>query len=428
MLRKHAMTLATFFMLAAVSTMFSGKALEAQGLKTLYAFAGGSDGGFPAGGLISDAHGNLYGTAEGFQSFGTVFELSPASGGGWTHTTIYSFQGASDGASPVANLIFDGSGNLFGTTSGGGGGGCGGGCGTVFELSPNGSGGWTKTEIYQFQGGSDGADPNAALVFDAAGNLFSTTDIGGGSCSVSSLGCGVVFELSPAGGGLWNEAVLHRFGHGADGALPAGGLVFDASGNLYGTTFEGGIVNSTCSSGCGIVYKLSPASGGGWTEKGLHAFSGGADGAHPNAGLIFDTAGNLYGTAELGGASNLGVVYQLAPVSSSAWIEHVLHSFRGSPDGEIPESGLAMDAGGNIYGATSGGGAKSCICGAVYELSPTTSGSWKPSLLYSFSGGNDGSNPNPNGPLLLDTAGNLFGVTNEGGSAFRGTAFELLKP
>ncbi|MGA8763481.1 MAG: choice-of-anchor tandem repeat GloVer-containing protein [Candidatus Sulfotelmatobacter sp.] len=423
--RKPTITLAAFFMLAAASLMFHGKAAEAQTLTTLYPFAGGSDGGFPAGGLILDAHGNLYGTAEGFQSDGTVFELTPVSGGGWTLTTLYTFQGGSDGAAPVANLVFDGNGNLFGTTTAGGGGSCSQGCGTVFELSPNGSGGWTKTGLYQFQGGSDGSDPNAALVFDSAGNLYSTTNLGGGNCSASSLGCGTVFQLSPLAGGGWSESILHRFGRGNDGSLPEGGLIFDASGNLYGTTFSGGIVNSACSSGCGIVFALSPAAGGGWTEKGLRAFTGAGDGAHPGAGLIFDNMGKLDGTTELGGSFNLGVVYRLVASSGGPWVEHVLHNFKGAPDGGAPSSALVSDAGGNLYGTTPIGGTKSCACGTLYRLTPSTTGLWTPTLLHSFSGGNDGRDPNPNGPLVLDGSGNLYGVTNQGGSAFRGTVFEL---
>src|ERR1700730_2746201 len=161
---KHSITLAAFLWMATVSLMLPGKTMEAQHLSTLYAFAGGSDGGGPAAGLIADAHGNLYGTSSGFNSNGTVFELSPVTGGGWNLTTLYTFLGGTDGYYPVASLIFDTHGNLFGTTAFGGNAGCLEGCGTVFELSPNGSGGWNKTEVYLFQGGSDGGDPNVALI------------------------------------------------------------------------------------------------------------------------------------------------------------------------------------------------------------------------------------------------------------------------
>ncbi len=424
---KYSTCIAAFLLLAAVS-IFPGRAAQAQTLTTLYSFAGGSDGGNPFASLISDGQGNLYGTAEGFNSNGTVFELSPSAGGGWTLTTLYTFQGGSDGAAPIANLVFDGNGNLFGTTVAGGG--VGGdcrlsGCGTVFELSPDGGEGWHKTEVHQFQGGSDGQNPSTFLIFDRAGNMFGTTDSGGGPCNSSSIGCGIVFEFSPVAGGGWKETIVHRFGRGADGNTPIGGLVFDASGNLYGTTYKGGLINSACPFGCGIVYELSPAAGGGWTEKGLHAFTGSTDGANPLSALIFDKAGNLYGTAFADGAHGDGVVYWLVPSASGGWTEQVLHAFQGT-DGAIPEAGLVLDAAGNLYGTTPSGGMHSCRCGTVFKLTPPTNGGlWTLTILHYFTGGNDGREPDPNGPLVLDSTGKLFGITNSNGSGSKGTAFEL---
>jgi uncharacterized repeat protein (TIGR03803 family) len=424
---RYSTSIAAFLLLAAVS-IFPGRAAQAQTLTTLYSFAGGSDGGNPFASLISDGQGNLYGTAQGFQSNGTVFELSPAAGGGWTLTTLYTFQGGSDGAAPIANLVFDGHGNLFGTTVAGGGGNGSGchlnGCGTVFELSPDGSGGWHKTEVHQFQGGPDGQNPSTFLIFDRAGNMYGTTDSGGGPCNSSSIGCGIVFEFSPVAGGGWKETIVHRFGRGTDGNNPIGGLVFDASGNLYGTTYKGGLINTACPFGCGIVYELSPAAGGGWTEKGLHAFAGSSDGASPLSGLTFDRAGNLYGTTFAAGAHGNGLVYRLVPNASGGWTEQVLYSFLGHPDGAIPEAGVVLDAAGNLYGTTPAGGA-SCGCGTVFKLTPANSGFWTFTLLYSFTGGNDGREPNPNGPLVLDSTGKLFGITNTKGSGLKGTAFEL---
>jgi uncharacterized repeat protein (TIGR03803 family) len=189
---------------SALFLIFPSIRVHAQTFTTLYTFTGGADGGSPTGGLIFDSQGNLYGTTQGnAASFGTVFELSPASGGGWTLSNLYTFQGGADGVSPTGSLVFDTAGNLYGTTGAGGKDTCDFGCGTVFELSPNVSGGWEKTEIYQFQG-KDGANPFAGVVIDGAGNLYGTTEFGGGvGCNIGG-GCGTVFELMPVAGG-WTE-------------------------------------------------------------------------------------------------------------------------------------------------------------------------------------------------------------------------------
>jgi uncharacterized repeat protein (TIGR03803 family) len=225
----------------------------AQHEKVLHAFGNESgDGALPSGGLIADAAGNFYGTTVvgGANDNGTVYELSPPvpSNPRWTETVLYSFTGGADGAAPYGNLAIDGLGNLYGTTNAGGNQNCFGGCGTVIELSPPAvqGGSWTETTIYTFSG-NDGALPSAGLVFDVAGNLYSTTELGGvGSCSPQiAPGCGTVFELSPptAAGGAWTESILYSFAGGNDGAGPSAPVVFDSAGVMYGMTGGGGNMN-----------------------------------------------------------------------------------------------------------------------------------------------------------------------------------------
>jgi uncharacterized repeat protein (TIGR03803 family) len=284
--------------------------LSPNGTETvLHTFTGGSDGANPNGALIADTAGNLYGnttyggdggSCSHFGGCGVVFKLSPDG----TETVLHTFTGGSDGANPIAGLIADRAGNLYGTTFfGGGRGSCYRGCGVVFKLSPDGA----ETVLHTFTGGSDGSSPEAPLIADSAGNLYGTTDYGGGICSGPFAGCGVVFKLSPDG----VETVLHTFTGGRDGADPSAGLIADRAGNLYGTTFFGGGRGSCYGgTGCGVVFKLSPDG----AETMLHTFTGGSDGASPSVGLglIADTAGNLYGTTTSGGVGANGVVFKLS--------------------------------------------------------------------------------------------------------------------
>ena len=355
----------------------------------LYSFKGGSsDGSGGGGGLIFDHAGNLYGTTSlgGAYNQGTAFELSPDGKGEWTETILYSF-GAyiGDAANPSGGLIFDKSGNLYGTASGGTYT-CGkfGTCGTVFELSPNGSGGWTETMLYSFQGGVlDGDGPNSPLIFDQAGNLYGTTSLGGNSqsqCAYPDLadGCGTVFELGPNGSGGWAEKLIYNFqGVSGDGSSPNGGLVFDKSGNLYGTTIYGGVFTGQCTSGppggCGTIFELSPTGSGGWTEAILYKYQDSPDGAYPSGALIFDQAGNLDGTTGQGGGVNSGTVFGLGPSGAGGWTETVLYSFQGNAnsDGSSPSSAVILDQLGHLYGTTKEGGAD-CVadggCGTVFEV------------------------------------------------------------
>jgi uncharacterized repeat protein (TIGR03803 family) len=370
----------------------------------------GADGLNPQAGLIADAAGHLFGTTSngGKYNVGTMFEMLHTGSGGWIEN-VYSFDyNGSDGANPEASLISDAAGNFYGTTVGGGNSAA----GTVFELSPNGSGGWTEEVLYSFGEGLDGTYPEAGLIFDAAGNLYGTTEAGGIHRG------GMVFELSPNGSGDWTETVLHSFGAGSDGSAPyAGQLIFDRTGNLYGTTSSGG------TNFYGIAFELSPNGSGGWTETVLHSFGAGTDGASPPAGLIWDGAGNLYGTTYAGGTSNVGTVFELSPNGSGGWTETVLYSFNSNgSDGNYPYAGLVFDRAGNLYGTTYLGGTYNI--GTVFELSPNGSGGWTETVLHSFINNySDGAYPYAG--LIFDSAGNLYGTTAYGGIYYYGTAFEF---
>ena len=334
--------------------------LDSAGHETvLYTFTGGADGGSPAAGLIRDA-GNLYGTTAtgGNTSIscilnsgcGVVFKVDPVG----NERVLYTFTGGADGAFPEAGLIRDTVGNLYGTAYSGGAHGW----GVVFKLDPTGK----ETVLYNFTGGADGGGPNAGLIRDAAGNLYSTT-LGGGNTSKSCFagyGCGVVFKLDLAG----NETVLYTFTGGADGGSPWAGLVRDAAGNLYGTTITGGTKGNSClyGDGCGVVFKLDSAG----NQTVLHSFSGGADGGNPLAGLTLDTSGRLGGTTEYGGTHGGGVAFELGEKGN----ETVLHEFCSRPncvDGDSPVAGLLRDRAGNFYGTTSYNGAY--VAGVVFKLS-----------------------------------------------------------
>jgi len=386
--------------------------------QALYSFTGGADPKFPYAGLAFDKAGNLYGTTQlgGANSLGTVFEMTHNSDGTWTESVLYSFTGSADGGQPSGSLIFDASGSLYGTTNFGGNGNCNMGCGTVFKLTPA-SSGWTETVLYTFTGGSDGREPYARLRFDAAGNLYGTTLLGGNINSVCSAGCGTVFKLTSASSG-WTESVLYSFTGAADGASPYAGLAFDSAGNIYGTAYGAG------ASASGVVFKLSSGFNG-WTESVLHAFKGAHDGKYSFGDIILDPAGNLYGTAFQGGTPGYGVVFQLTP-NSNGWQEKVLHSFGNAPSAN-PVAGLVMDAAGNLYGTTLAGGQQtSCgaTCGTLFKLAPTSTGVWTYTPIHVFGHGTDGYHPS--GDLIVDPAGNLYGTTQAGGAQGSGLVFEIM--
>jgi uncharacterized repeat protein (TIGR03803 family) len=397
--------------------------------QVLYGFnISGMDGNFPLGSLIFDGAGNLYGTATGGGTYqaGAVFQLAPGASGVWTEKVLYSFcpvSGCPDGLSPRAGLIFDGAGNLYGITDGGGAFNA----GAVFELTPGTNGTWTEQVVHSFNNdGQDGIAPNGTLIFDAAGkNLFGTTIAGGTgiNCSVHYTGCGTVFELTPGAGGTWTEQVLHSF-TGTDGAGPWANLIFDAAGNLYGTT--SGLGNFR-----GTVFELMPSANGTWTEKVLFEFGlqSGTTGAEPFGGLIFDAAGNLYGTTLIGGSGKCdpprgcGVVFELTPGANGTWTEKVLYNFKhNGTDGTSPESNLIFGAAGKLYGTTVEGGAYGF--GTVFRLTLCDGGKWMERVLHSFNNdGKDGVEPAVG--LIFGTARHLYGTTEGGGTRGGGTVFEV---
>jgi uncharacterized repeat protein (TIGR03803 family) len=395
--------------------------------EVLYTFQGTPDGSIPNG-LIFDSSGNLYGTTQsgGTADLGAVFELSPNGSGGWKETVLYSFQGSGDGQNPQAGLIFDPSGNLYGTTSGSLTGCWVAGCGTVFELSPNGSGGWTETTLHTFQAGNDGVYPIAALVRDQAGNLYGTALAAGDmGCTGSDIGCGTVFELSPNGSGGWTNATLYAFTGGSDGSRPLAGLVLDNAGNLYGTAATG--ANPTCYEGCGVIFELSPNGNGGWTDTVLYTFQGGNDGGGPNS-LVFESSGNLYCNTATPGL--LGTIVELSPNGSGGWTETTIYGFQGDNDGESPYGTLVFDQSGNLYGATEFGGGGGGVngfcfdfCGTVFELSPNGSG-WTETILYIFQRSTDGYYPTG---VILDAAGHPYGTAQGGKTSCCGVVFEVLR-
>lgn len=373
--------------------------LQAQTFTVLHTFTG-PDGVFPTGSLVMDGAGNLYGTNRG----SIVYEL--LAGRDWVLSPLYRFQAGSDGWDPQGGVVLD-PGGLYGTTWNGGGQGCTLGCGTVFRLRPPGTAPksaltpWNETVIYRFQGTPDGQNPAyGALVFDAAGAAYGTTEFGGNQSGCSRSSCGTVYKLTPSGGS-WTESVLYAFAGDPDGAQPIGGVVFDNVGNLYGTTFQGGTY------GYGTVFQLTPSAGG-WTKTILHEFTGGDDGGQPVASLTRDSSGNLYGTTTLGGAGG-GTVFEITP-TGGGWTFSPLHAFTGGY-GSGPAAPVTTDAGGNLYGTTFGTGTYNG--GVVFKLSPSGSG-WTYNVLHEFTWGADGAQPS--GQILIAPSGSLYGTAYSGGN------------
>jgi uncharacterized repeat protein (TIGR03803 family) len=412
-----------------LGTLFVGAAGgHAQTEIVLHSFGGGLDGAEPYGSLVFDAAGNLYGTTweNGEYGYGSVFKLAHTANGNWQETVIYSFKGGDDSGFPWAGLTIDPQGNLYGTTTDDSGLF---GYGTVFKLKPATDGSWTESKLYTFRGGKDGGLPYSRLVLDSADNLYGTTFEGGNLAACTGSGCGVVFELLPASSGNWKERVLYAFQSGSDGAFPEAGVVFDRKGNLYGTTAAGG-GSPTCGTGCGTAFELSPIVGGSWQETVLHSFDLGPGGSDSNAPLVIDNAGNLYGTAHAGGlfggncdGGGCGVVFELSRNSGGSWGETVLHSFSGgSNDGSGPaEGGLTLDAARNLYGTTAFGGVFDG--GTVFRLSRAAG--WKETLLHAFTAGSGGQYPFA--APLLDPSGDLYGTTVDGGQDNVGVVFKIVK-
>jgi uncharacterized repeat protein (TIGR03803 family) len=408
---KRAALVVTIVIVVAL-TIVATRLAEAQSYTVIHNFTGGADGAYPVAGLTIDIAGNLYGTAccygggGGGYGAGTVFELKHP-GPGWVLTPLHQFAGGDDdGGYPAGRVALASDGTLYGTTQLHGGSACGGvGCGTVFHLTPPapapnalGNPAWNEILLYRFAGGSDGAYPSGDLTFDQSGNIYGTTENGGNG------GYGVIYQLTPAGGS-WTETVLYS-PRGGNGAYPKSGVVFDRSGNLYGV-FSGLGPHRN-----GSVYELSP-SGFGWTEQTVYAFTGGSDGGVPVGGLILDASGNLYGTTQSGGSGGGGTVFELTP-GHDGWTFKTIYSI-SSCGWCGPSGALIMDAAGNLYGTIQGDAAVpgSGVYGSVFKLTPS-GGGWVYTSLHDFTGGADGANPF--GSLVFDANGNLYGTARNGGS------------
>ena len=357
----------------------------------------------PSAGLVADSQGNLYGTTYsssndvcGVGGCGTVFKLTRGTDGKWSYIVIHHFH-LSDGEGPESPLIFDSSGNLYGTATGGGTSNT----GTVFELSPSGST-WKETVLYSFGPPPDFTGPWGALTFDKKGNLYGSANAGGAHDQ------GGIFELKRSGD-QWKEKVIHNFTGGSDGGVPgAVNLIWDSAGNFYGATQAGGKYAN------GVVYKFTPTSGGSWKETVIYNFTGSSDGSEPTSGVIFDAAGNLYGTASAGGLKACGpgsqdycgTVFELTP-SNGKWRFTRLHAFHGS-DGWTPFFALTSSTVGSLYGSTMAGGPDDD--GLVFKLSQSGN-SWTETVLHSLDQ-KDGTAP---GQLMLGSQGSLYGPTSIGG-------------
>jgi uncharacterized repeat protein (TIGR03803 family) len=399
--------LGRFLLIAALSFCIPESALASPAYKILHPF-NGTDGTGPWGGVTLDDKGNLFGASASGGNLnecngygcGVVFELRPHSNGRWTESVLYRFDSnGNDGYTSYGSVAIGSAGHLYGTTYDGGYYDS----GTVFELAHHATG-WEEFSIYRFgtQHGDEGK-PVSGVVMDNAGNLYGTTKT-------------TAFELTRTSGG-WKETILHKFVKEGDGAAPFAGVILDPSGNLYGTTYGGGAYNG------GTVYEIERTATG-WKEKVLHSFAVNyKDGHTPGWGSLFmDSSGSLYGTTAGGGCCG-GVVFKLTPESGGRWRETILYAFQGGASGYEPNAGVVMDKSGNLYGTTDYGGEPFCDCGVIYKLAPGPKGKWTYTVLHEFGNGDDGGVPEGN--LVMDSKGNLYGGTVLGGTYGGGVIFEL---
>ena len=417
--QRPAISVMLLIMILAISASASGPSE-----KTIYNFHGGNDGSDATGNLVADSAGNLYGTTEsgggstacGFsgsqpQGCGTVFELSPpaAGGGTWTETVLYRFQGGSDGSNPNAGLTIDSSGNLYGIATGNSTL-CD--CDVIFKLSPQ-SGAWVQSVLYTTDYPTD-YEPIGSLTLDSAGNLYGFTS--------AAVNCGGIFQLSApvSGGTSWTETEIFQFPstrNDPDLCAPIGSLVLDKSGNLYGATQ--GVVGGF---GTGAVFKLKPpaTSGQPWSLSVLHEFTGGDDGFQPEAGVIFHDGMNLYGTTYWGGTNNAGTVFELSPPAAgeTGWVKTTIFDFDAYTTGQSPV-GLVFDKAGNLYGTTRFG--MSGLGGEIFELSPPSApgGAWIETTLYTTNCDCSAAG------LVFDKGNSLYGLLPWGGTASEGAAFAI---
>jgi len=404
-------TVSVLAIFAAITILVSG-ARAASTTTVIYSFLGDTDGEYADTDLVTDSAGNIYGTTVqgGTSSSGTVFQVTPSG----VHTVIYSFTGGKDGGEPYKGVTLDAQGNIYGTA------GVGGmyvgpcvdtGCGTVFKLT-NSGGTWNFAVIHSFTGGSDGWGPGAGVTVDSQGRVFGMTPVGG------SNNAGVIYQLKSDSSGNWREKIIHSFTGGKDGlGGSAGRLLPDGAGGFYGACTAGGL------NGNGVVFQLSPGTNGSWRLKPLYPFKGMPDAGFPYGGLLLDKSGNLYGTSYYDGANDLGAVYKLTNTNGT-WTESVLYSFKGGSDGNSPISNLVFDSAGNLYGTTSEGGSARCLCGTIFKLTPGSGGTWTESVAHRFTGPPDGAFVY-NG-MVVDSAGNFYGATVHGGTANEGAIYKFV--
>jgi uncharacterized repeat protein (TIGR03803 family) len=422
-------TLRLMVALIAIALSFTTNAVSEQ---VLHSFAGAPDGATPGNGLVADKKGNLYGTvlSGGANGNGAIFELGPplVAGDSWTETLIYNFGGANSNLTgPYGDLSFDAQGNLYGYSEIGSGP-----QSAVFELSPPKSknGAWTLTVLYSGLGYSYGLG-EGKLLFDPAGNVYGSISLDGGCYPGNGKpGCGEVFELlkPTTPNGSWNYTVLHYFGEQATDGSYAEDIMF-WNGAIYGTTETGG------SNNCGTVFELVEQNGV-WTENILYSFPG-DDGVFPAGGLVYDSAGNLYGMTWLGGGSTkcdkgCGTVFELSPpaIAGDPWQQNTLYRFPGGPTGDNPYGTMVFDQFGNLYGATKIGGPVTKLTnnnGTIFKLSPPAASgdSWTFKVVHAFGGVPTGDGSQPLTDLLL-FRGKLYGTTYGGGTTNLGTVFAVV--
>ncbi len=425
------------------------RSATAATLSTLYSFTGLEDGGFPEAGLVMASTGAIYGTTStGATGWGSVFELAPSNGGTtWTETTIYDFTGGADGGTPVADLAI-GKGNiLYGTTYNGGAHGY----GTVFQLSPQTGGGWTQKVLYSFTGGADGANPAAGLAILSSNGVLYGTTYGGGNA-----GYGTAFEMTPSANGWSEKVLYSfQSGTDganpvADLVIGTGGTLFGTTSQGGSITITNEPPSCTTTTPCvepawGTVFALTPKGGGAWTESVLYTFTGASDGGTPEAALLATKSNVLYGSTFWGGKTTAcpvgdypqgcGTIFELSlPTGSETWAETVLYAFTGhSPDGAHPYGRLGISASGELFGTTFAGGANvdDCMpdsytgCGTIFYVKPpaTPGGVWTKNNIIAFPGSPGGGMPNG---LVLGTSGTMYGTTNVGGNTGGyGTVFEM---
>ncbi|MGO8796487.1 MAG: choice-of-anchor tandem repeat GloVer-containing protein [Candidatus Sulfotelmatobacter sp.] len=417
------LSIATFAILIFTLFALSARVAAQDGENIYYEFSTTGEIGYaPIAGITFDGSGEVWGatTLGGFNNVGTIFKINNAHGGRWSDAVpVHSFAGGpKDGADPWGGVSltrtdpFSGPYYAWGTTYAGGAHGA----GIVYELIPPASGsGYTEKVLHSFNPGTgDGGTPANSVVLDASGNVYGTAVTGG------SHDGGIVFELSPSSGGTWTETILHSFdNNGTDGANPYSALTFDGAGNLYGTTANGG------SSGCGIVFELTPGSSGApWTETILHSFSNStSDGCTPYAGIAVDGFATYYGTTNRGGAYGYGTIYSLSQ-SGGVWTESVLHSFSGVDDGAYPGYGTpTVSYFGYPRGTTIGGGSS---LGTIYYTGEGVGGAFTEYDWHSFeNNGSDGYTPY--GALATDVFGNPYGTTSAGGAGGGGIIYGMTK-